>query len=321
MKSNNNIFSNNIINKKVPLTKRVVSFSNTISKDDPVFKPELNRYHLFISLGCPFAHRTLIVRNLKGLQNVIGITIVDWQLGNDGWKFSQRDGCSSDPFFGYGGIKEYYLKANSQYSGRYTVPFLWDKKTNTIVNNDSASIIRIFNSSFNDFAKNRDLNLYPDKNSKEIDQLNDYIFQNINIGVYKAGYAITQDEYEESYNKVFTTLDKLEERLSKSRFLIGSTFTESDIRLFTTLIRFDAVYHGNFKCNRNQIREFPNLSNYLREIYQMEQIKSTVNFKHIKGLLYSNRSVNPNGIIPNGPNLSYLDIPHTRNQLLLKAAL
>ncbi|KAF2072462.1 hypothetical protein CYY_006217 [Polysphondylium violaceum] len=320
MKTNSDkIFSNNLLNKKVHFPKRIVSFSNTISKDDPVFKPELNRYHLFISLGCPFAHRTLIARNLKGLQDVIGVTIVDWQLGNDGWKFSQRDGCTSDPFFGFTSVKDYYYKANSQYAGRFTVPFIWDKKTNTIVNNDSASILKIFNNGFKDLAKNSDFNLCPDKNAKEIEQLNDFIFQNINIGVYKAGYAITQDEYEEAFNKVFSALDKLEERLNKSRFLVGNTFTEADIRLFTTLIRFDAVYHGNFKCNRNQLKEFPNLSNYLREIYQMDQIKQTVDFKHIKGLLYSNRSVNPNGIIPTGPNLSYLDVPHTRNNLLKSA--
>ncbi|KAF2072461.1 hypothetical protein CYY_006216 [Polysphondylium violaceum] len=302
----------NSIDKKGAFVRKDSSFRNLITKDDPVFKPELDRYHLFISLACPWAHRTLIARNLKGLQHVIGLTVVDWSLGGDGWKFSERDGCTLDPFFGFAGIKEYYFKADPQYSGRFTVPVLWDKKTNTIVNNESSIIIRIFNSAFNDFAKNPELNLYPDHLAKEIDEINDYTYEYINNGVYRTGFAKSQEAYEEGYYKLFEGLDKIEERLSKSRYLVGSTFTEADIRLFTTLIRFDAAYHGNFKCNRNQLKEFPNLSNYTRELYQMDIIKQTVDFKHIKSGYYSARHVNPNGIIPVGPNLSYLDIPHTR---------
>ncbi|KAF2068136.1 hypothetical protein CYY_010536 [Polysphondylium violaceum] len=300
------------IDKKGSFNRKEACFRSLIAKDNPVFKPELDRYHLFISLTCPWAHRTLIVRNLKGLQHVIGLTVVDWQLGNDGWKFSERDGCTLDPLFGFAGIKEYYFKTDPQYSGRFTVPVLWDKKTNTIVNNESSIIIRIFNSAFNDFAKNPELNLYPDHLAKEIDEINDYIYPNINNGVYRTGFATTQEAYEDAFHILFQGLDKIEERLSKSRYLVGGTFTEADIRLFTTLIRFDAAYNGNFKCNRNQIKEFPNLSNYLRELYQMDIIKQTVNFKHIKGGYYSISSVNPNGIVPLGPNLSYLDIPHTR---------
>eukprot|EP01133_Synstelium_polycarpum_P013397 gene13397-15776_t len=291
----------------------VSSFRNTISKDGP-FPPQANRYHLYISLACPWAHRTLIVRRLKGLVDIIGLSIVDYYMTAEGWHFSERAGAIPDTVNGFTHAKQLYNKANPEYTGRITVPVLWDKQTSSIVNNESSEIIRMFNSEFNDLAKNPTLDLCPANLVKEIDEVNAFVYDNVNNGVYKCGFAPTQEGYDFAFTNLFNALDNLEERLSKSRYLVGSCMTEADIRLFTTLIRFDAVYVGHFKCNKRQIKEYPALSNYLRDLYQNPDIKPTVDFVHIKHHYYeSHRQLNPLGLVPKGPELEYLEIPSTRS--------
>jgi len=304
------------LDKKGAFIRKDSSFRNTVCETDPVFKPEAGRYHLYVSLACPWAHRTLIVRALKGLDHIIDISIVDWLLGPNSWEFTGRDGATLDTVNNAKYLRELYFKADKDYNGRFTVPVLWDKKTQTIVNNESSEIIRMFNTSFNQFAKHPELHFYPEDLKKEIDEINEFVYPNINNGVYRCGFATSQEAYEEAYHNLFNALDKVEDKLSKSRYLVGNRFTEADIRLFTTLVRFDCVYVGHFKCNRQQIKEYPNLSNYLREIYQMEGIKPTVNFFHIKHHYYgSHGTINPTRVVPVGPNISYLDIPHTRSSL------
>ncbi|BAQ61610.1 glutathione S-transferase [Geminocystis sp. NIES-3708] len=270
------------------------------------FKAELGRYHLYISLACPWAHRTLIFRTLKGLENIIPISIVHWFMGENGWTFASGEGVISDPLFNAEYLYQIYTQANSNYTGRVTVPVLWDKQTQTIVNNESSEIIRIFNSAFDEMgAKEGDY--YPVSLREEINSINDRIYHNINNGVYKCGFATTQQAYEEALTPLFETLNWLENKLSTQQYLIGDRITEADWRLFTTLVRFDAVYVGHFKCNIRRIVDYPNIWNYLRKLYQIEGIAETVNFQHIKRHYYeSHKTINPTGIVPSGPEIDFL---------------
>jgi glutathionyl-hydroquinone reductase len=278
------------------------------------FKAEAGRYHLYLSLACPWAHRTLIMRKLKGLEDMIGISIVHWLMLEDGWTFEDGPGVIQDPIHSARYLHEVYTSAKPNYTGRVTVPVLWDKQTSTIVSNESAEIIRMMNSAF-DAAGAKPGDYYPQAFREEIDALNAQVYDSVNNGVYKAGFATTQQAYEEAARPLFEMLDRLDERLCSRRYLFGSTITEADIRLFTTLVRFDPVYVGHFKCNLRRIADYPNLSGYLRDIYQIPGISETVNMHHIKSHYYgSHKSINPTGIVPMGPVLD-LDAPHDRAAL------
>ena len=267
------------------------------------FKAEPGRYHLIISLACPWAHRTLIFRRLKGLEGMISLSVVHWLLAERGWTFDKGRGVIPDPIFGASELREFYVKARSDYSGRVTVPVLWDKKTGTIVNNESSEIIRMFNHAF-DAAGAAKGDYYPSELRTEIDALNARIYATVNNGVYRAGFATTQEAYEEAFRALFETLDMLEARLERQRFLCGETLTEADWRLFTTLIRFDPVYFGHFKCNLREIRDYPALSRYLGELYHWPGVAETVDFFHIKHHYYaSHLRINPTGIVPLGPEM------------------
>ena len=278
------------------------------------FKAEAGRYHLYVSLACPWAHRTLIMRSLKGLGDMISVSVVGMTMLGHGWTFDTTDGSTGDALFGSQYLHEIYSKADSGYSGRVTVPVLWDKKTGTIVSNESAEIIRMFGSAFDGIgAKAGDY--YPQDLHMTIDMLNDRIYHTVNNGVYKAGFATTQVAYEEAVVPLFETLDWLEDRLADNRYIAGDVLTEADIRLFTTLIRFDPVYFGHFKCNVRQIKDYPELSAYMREIYQLPGVRETVDITHIKAHYYrSHRTINPTGVVPMGPEQN-LDTPHGRDWL------
>ena len=278
---------------------------------DGGFPAEADRYHLYVSLACPWAHRTLIFRKLKKLEDVIGVSVVDAIMGPEGWVFSHAPGTMPDAAEGKERLSEIYLLASATYTGRVTVPVLWDKKKKTIVNNESSEIIRMFNSAFDAFTPVR-ADYYPQTLRAEMNTINKTIYETVNNGVYRSGFATTQKAYEEACGNLFATLDLLEERLSTQRYLVGSTPTEADWRLFTTLVRFDAVYFGHFKCNVRRIVDYPSLSNYLRDLYQMPGIAETVNMDHIKTHYYaSHRKINPSGIVPIGPELNF-DVPHDR---------
>ncbi|ACK67701.1 putative glutathione S-transferase domain protein [Rippkaea orientalis PCC 8801] len=278
------------------------------------FKAEPGRYHLYVSLACPWAHRTLIFHAIKGLQDMISLSVVHWFMGEFGWTFQEGQGVIPDTINNANYLYEIYTKANPKYTGRVTVPILWDKQNNTIVSNESAEIIRMFNSAFDHLgAKPGDY--YPQDLRGEIDTINERIYNTINNGVYKAGFATTQEAYQEGVIPLFETLDWLEEKLSTSRYLLGDKLTEADWRLFTTLVRFDAVYVGHFKCNKKRIIDYPNLWGYIRELYQYPNVAKTVNFTHIKGHYYqSHRTINPTGIIPLGPEIDFSE-PHDRHRL------
>ena len=270
------------------------------------FPAETNRYHLYVSLACPWAHRTLIFRKLKGLEGIIPVTVVSPEMLESGWQFDKPESL-----YGFVCLHQIYTKADPGYSGRVTVPVLWDKRQEAIVCNESAEIIRMFNTAFDGLTGNQ-LDFYPKALRPEIDAVNDYVYENVNNGVYKCGFATAQDVYDEAFDALFTALDELEKRLSWQRYLAGSRITEADWRLFTTLVRFDAVYVGHFKCNRNRISDMPNLSNYLRDLYQQPDIAETVDFTHIKRHYYfSHESINPTRIIPKGPELDF-NAPHDR---------
>jgi putative glutathione S-transferase len=278
------------------------------------FKAEAGRYHLYVSLACPWAHRTLIFRKLKKLETLISVSVVDPLMLENGWEFHDRDGATVDHLFGSSALWQVYTRADPHYSGRVTVPVLWDKQTGTIVSNESADIIRMFNTAFNDLTGSHD-DFYPESLRQEIDALNAVIYDTVNNGVYKAGFATSQEAYESGVVPLFETLDMLEQRLSGQRYLMGSTLTEADWRLFTTLVRFDPVYVGHFKCNIRRIADYPNLSGYLRDLYQTPEVAETVNISHIKGHYYrSHKTINPSGIVPVGPQLD-LDAPHGRDTL------
>ncbi len=276
---------------------------------------EAGRYHLYVSLACPWAHRALITRKLKKLEEVISLSVVDYHMGEEGWVFSDRPGALPDSVLGKKRLYEVYLEAEPTYTGRVTVPVLWDKTEGTIVNNESAEIIRILNTGFSAFADNS-VDITPQDHLAEIDDINAVVYDAVNNGVYKCGFATTQAAYERPFVALFETLDMLEERLKDQRYLVGSMApTEADWRLFTTLIRFDAVYHGHFKCNRRRIADYPAINAYMRELYQWPGIAETVNFEHIKGHYYtSHKTINPTGIVPLGPELD-LDTPHGRESV------
>ncbi|WP_087723449.1 glutathione S-transferase family protein [Pandoraea sp. PE-S2T-3] len=272
------------------------------------------RYVLYVSYACPWAHRTLIMRALKGLEAMIPVAVVNWLMLDDGWTFAPGPGVTSDPVNHAAFLRDVYLAADDRFSGRVTVPLLWDTLTRTIVNNESSEILRMFNGAFDGLGAIAG-DYYPEALRKEIDTLNARIYDTVNNGVYKAGFATTQAAYEEAVTPLFETLDMLEQRLASRRFLTGARMTEADIRLFTTLIRFDAVYVGHFKCNVRRIADYPNLSAYTRDIYQQPGVAATVNFDHIKRHYYeSHRTINPTGIVPVGP-LQDFDAPHGRAQM------
>ncbi len=278
------------------------------------FKAESSRYHLYVSLACPWAHRTLIFRKLKNLEQHIGVTIVDPHMLDQGWTFTGKRDSDLDEVNHHTHLHQIYTQAKPDYSGRVTVPVLWDKQQNTIVNNESSEIIRMFNSAFNQFSDVTD-DYYPDELKDQIDQINAFVYENINNGVYRCGFATRQHAYEQAYDQLFGALDELELRLSTQRYLVGDRITEADWRLFTTLIRFDAVYYSHFKCNQRRIIDYDNLSNYLRELYQVAGVNETVSLEHIKQhYYYSHTSVNPTRIVPKGPILDF-SVPHNRNRI------
>ncbi|WP_180900892.1 glutathione S-transferase family protein [Martelella soudanensis] len=275
------------------------------------FAAEKGRYHLYVALACPWAHRTLIFRKLKGLEDYIDVSIVDPLMLENGWEFKNRDGGTKDKVNGADYLWQVYVKADPKYSGRVTVPVLWDRKRETIVSNESAEIIRMFNGAFDHLTGN-EADFYPEDLRDGIDEINAVVYDAVNNGVYKAGFATTQEAYSENVTKLFETLDMLEDRLGDNRYLMGDRLTEADWRLFTTLVRFDPVYVGHFKCNLRRIADYPNLSGYLRELYQVPGVNETVNIEHIKRHYYgSHKTINPTGIVPEGPLLD-LDAPHGR---------
>ncbi len=279
------------------------------------FAAEAGRYHLYVSLACPWAHRTLIFRALKGLEDSISVSVVNAFMGSEGWSFAPDAGVIADPIHHARHLHQVYTAAQAAYSGRVTVPLLWDKQQHAIVSNESADIIRMFNSAFDALgAKPGDY--CPKALLAEIDEINDFVYHNINNGVYRAGFATTQHAYEEAVTALFAALETLESRLARQRYLAGERVTEADWRLFTTLLRFDAVYHGHFKCNLKNLREFPNLWAYTRELYQWPGIAATVNMDHIKGHYYrSHPTINPTRIVPLGPLLDF-SAPHGRDAAL-----
>ena len=278
------------------------------------FKAEPGRYHLYVSLACPWAHRTLIFRALKGLENTISVSIVHWFMGDQGWTFTPEDGSTPDTVNGAAFLHEVYTTADPDYSGRVSVPALWDKEARTIVSNESSEIIRMFNSAF-DGVGALPGDYYPEALRPEIDEINDRIYGTVNNGVYRSGFATAQDAYEEAVVPLFETLDWLEDRLGSQRYLTGSAVTEADWRLFPTLVRFDPVYFGHFKCNLRRIADYPSLSGYVRDLYQHPGIAETVDFLHIKNHYYgSHEKVNPTRIVPMGPDVDYTT-PHDRDWL------
>ncbi len=296
-------------------------FRNWITEDgDPGptgtggFKAERDRYHLYLSLACPWAHRTLIFRTLKGLGDIIGITVVHPHMLENGWQLEATEDSADDFVDGFRYLHQVYTAADAEYSGRVTVPVLWDKKTRTIVSNESSEIIRMFNSAFDRITGNS-LDFYPQPLRAEIDTVNELVYAKVNNGVYRAGFATTQEAYESAFDALFETLDGLDARLGNQRYLVGGQITEADWRLFTTLIRFDTVYHGHFKVNLKRIEDYPNLSEYMRELYQVPGVSKTVSFDHIKRHYYvSQRTINPTQVVPKGPALD-LDRPHGRGRL------
>lgn len=281
---------------------------------DTSLSAEAGRYHLYVSLACPWAHRALILRSLKGLEPIIGVSVVSWLMGEHGWTFDRDHGSTGDALDGLQYLYQRYTQDDPRYTGRVTVPVLWDRQAQRIVNNESADIVRLFNHAFDDLTGN-DLDLYPSALQPTIDGLNARIYPAVNNGVYRAGFATTQQAYEEAFDGLFAELDQLEQLLAQQRYLAGVYLTEADVRLFTTLVRFDAVYHGHFKCNLRRVVDYPNLSNWLRELYQWPGIAATVDLWHIQHHYYqSHTTINPTGIVPKGPHLDF-ERPHDRERL------
>lgn len=293
--------------------RTTTSFRNWVTKDgapgpsgEGGFKAEAGRYHLYVSLACPWAHRTLIFRKLKKLDDLISVSVVHPLMLENGWTFKTDAAATGDDLFGLDYLWQVYVKADPAYNGRVTVPVLWDKIQNTIVSNESAEIIRMFNTAFNGLTGD-DQDFYPQALHDDIEALNNRIYDTVNNGVYKAGFATTQDAYEEALTPLFESLDWLEELLTNRRYLCGDVLTEADWRLFTTLARFDAVYVGHFKCNIRRIADYPALSAYLQTLYSVPGVAETVNIDHIKRHYYgSHKTINPTGIIPVGPELDFL---------------
>ena len=301
--------------------RKAPQFRNWITADgsagpsgDAGFQAEAGRYHLYVSLACPWAHRTLIMRALKGLEEMISISVVHWYMADEGWTFEDGAGTVADTVNGSKLMYQVYTSADPKYSGRVTVPVLWDKKTKTIVSNESSEIIRMFNSAFDEIGATPG-DYYPTGLRPQIDALNDRIYDAVNNGVYKAGFATTQTAYNEAVVPLFKALDWLENILADQRYLTGDKITEADWRLFTTLVRFDPVYVGHFKCNLRRIADYPNLSGYVRDLYQHAGVAETVDIAYIKNHYYgSHETVNPTRIVPKGPMIDF-DAPHNRSHL------
>jgi len=296
-------------------------FRNWITKDGSAgpngeagFVAEPGRYHLYVSYACPWAHRTLIYRKLKGLEDIIDVSVVHPLMPEVSWVFGDYPGATEDKANGTQALYEVYQMADPLFDGVVTVPLLWDKKTQTIVNNESSEIIRMFNSSFDQWG-HRHIDFYPQHLRADIDEVNDIIYENINNGVYRTGFATQQKAYEQAFDQLFETMDLLEHRLSTRRYLMGNEITEADWRLFPTLVRFDPVYVGHFKCNKKRLVDYPNLWAYTRDLYQVPGIAETVNMDHIKYHYYgSHDMINPTGIVPKGPDINF-NQPHHRVQL------
>ena len=279
------------------------------------FKAEPGRYHLYVSLACPWAHRTLILRKLKGLEDMISLSVVHHFMGDEGWTFEPGNGVIPDPIFNASRMFQIYQHGKADYTGRVTVPVVWDKESMRLVTNESSEIIRMFNSAFDGVGADAALDFYPQALRAEIDEVNARVYDTVNNGVYKSGFATTQDAYEAAVNPLFETLDWLDARLTDQRYLVGNRLTEADWRLFTTLVRFDPVYVGHFKCNIRRIADYPALSGYLRDLTQVPGVAETVNMAHIKQHYYgSHETINPTRIVPVGPALDY-DAAHDRARL------
>jgi putative glutathione S-transferase len=277
------------------------------------FPAAAGRYHLYVALACPWAHRTLVFRKLKRLEHAISVSVVEPLMLSDGWRFGPPGSATADGVNAAATLADIYRMADPKFTGKVTVPVLWDKTRRTIVNNESSEIIRMFNSAFAAVTDDR-ADYYPAELRDAVDAVNAAVYDNVNNGVYRTGFATTQAAYEEAFRALFATLDDLEQRLGKSRYLVGDRMTEADWRLFTTLVRFDAVYFGHFKCNLRRIVDYPNLSNYLRDLYQTQGIAATVDMDHIKRHYYgSHRHINPTGIVPLGPALDFM-APHDRGR-------
>jgi putative glutathione S-transferase len=287
--------------------RTTTAFRNRIAADrSSPYPPQAGRYHLYVSLACPWAHRTLIFRVLKCLEDAISLSIVDPVMGDDGWAFSEGPGCIPDFVNGCRFLREVYTAADPTYSGRVTVPVLWDKQTRSIVNNESAEIIRMLNREFDALTPVRH-DYYPEALRERIDEINALVYERVNNGVYRCGFAGSQAAYDAAFEGLFSALDQLEARLSTAPYLLGDVLTEADWRLFTTLARFDAVYYVHFKCNLRRIADYPNLSRYLKELYRAPGVAATVNMDHIKRHYYmSHPHINPSRIVPNGPVLDFM---------------
>ena len=281
---------------------------------DGGFEAEPGRYHLYVSLACPWAQRTLILRRLKRLEEIVSVSVVHWHMGAAGWAFREGPGCTPDTVNGARALHEIYTKATPDYTGRVTVPVLWDKARGTIVNNESSEIVRMFNSAFDAWG-DASVDFYPKALRAEIDAINAIVYETVNNGVYRAGFATSQEAYEEAVDALFETLDMLEERLSRQRYLVGARLTEADWRLFTTLLRFDPVYVGHFKCNKRRLVDTANLWAYTRELYRVPGVAETIDLHHIKAHYYGGQlSVNPSGIVPKGPEIDFT-VAHDRARL------
>lgn len=302
-------------NKEGEFVRQEDRFRGWVTADGSSGYPaEPGRYHLYVSLACPWAHRTVILRKLKRLENIVGMTVVDPIRDEKGWAFRNGPGYSEDPINGFRYLSEAYQKTDPTFNDRVTVPVLWDKKTGRIVSNADDDIMRMLNSELNPFTDVK-TDFYPAPLRAEIDEINGFVYPNINDGVYRAGFATTQGSYEQAVRNLFGALDRIEARLSKQRYLVGQRITEADWRLFPTLIRFDAVYHGHFKCNIRRIVDYPHLWGYLRDLYQQDGVAETVNFDHIKRHYYvTHNDINPTRIVPVGPALD-LGSPNGRDRL------
>ncbi|MFC7156025.1 glutathione S-transferase family protein [Halomarina halobia] len=303
-------------NEEGEFERQPTTFRDRVEDDpDAEFPVEAGRYHLYVSYACPWAHRTLVTRALKGLEDAVSVDVVDPYRDEDGWQFTPgKAGCTPDTVNGFDYLREAYVAADPNYTGRVTVPVLWDKREGTIVNNESREIMRMLDTAFDDLAT-RDVDLYPEGYRDDVDRIIDEIYEPINNGVYRAGFADTQEAYERSVGALFDALDRWEGVLGAQRYLAGDRLTEADVAMFTTLIRFDDVYHTHFKCNRRKVSEYPNLWNYLRELYQLPGVARTVNMDHIREHYYTTHpDVNPKRIVAVGPDHDFA-APHDRDRL------
>ena len=307
----------NQIDDQGDFKRRPTSFHEWVRADgSSSFAPQADRYHLYVSYACPWAHRTLIGRVLKGLEDVISVDVVHPLLGEQGWSLDPDfHGATGDRINGFSYLREAYLSCAADYEGSITVPVLWDKQTQCIVNNESSEILRMLDQEFGSLARRTHIDLYPEDLRGEIDQINDWIYADINNGVYRCGFARSQSAYSRAFERLFAALDRVESILGPNRYLLGQRFTEADVRLFTTLVRFDAVYVSHFKTNLRRIADYPALSGYLREIYQLPGVSATTDMEHIKYHYFaSHRHINPRGIVPDGPELN-LTAPHGRDHV------